>query len=80
VRLLRRQRKNPKRAIARTPSTAPITIPAITPPEMLLEPESDDEDDEDEVDSVATSSGESVVVTETCVDSETGLILISYRV
>jgi hypothetical protein len=74
---LRLQRKNPNSAIARTPSTAPITIPAIAPPERLLEPEPEDED---EAESVAASPAESVVVLESLVDSGGGLIWFSYRV
>jgi hypothetical protein len=71
------QRKNPNSNIARTPSTAPITIPAIAPPERLLEPESEDED---EAESVAASLDESVVVAGSLVDSGGGLILLSYPV
>ena len=54
---------------------APITIPAMAPPERLLEPESEDED---EAEPVAASPVESVVVPESRVDSGGGLILVSY--
>ena len=55
---------------------APITIPAIAPPERLLEPEPEDED---EAEPVAASPVESVVVPESRVDSGGGLILVSYQ-
>ena len=53
---------------------APITMPAIAPPERLLESESEDED---EAEPVAASPTDSVVVPESRVDSGGGLILVS---
>ena len=51
-------------------------MPAIAPPERLLELESEDED---EAEPVAASPVESVVVPESSVDSGGGLVLFSYR-
>jgi hypothetical protein len=46
-------------------------MPAIAPPERLLEPESEDED---EAESVAASLDESVIVPESRVDSGGGFV------